>query len=788
MPQLEVTGTLQTVHALVPLDKNGIATAPAVEESTYLMTDSGERIPVEGELPEGATSGATLEGTLALTVAASAELSVAPDVAAEASDEPLASDDEASQEILAEATTEQVPLPIAEARITPAAAVAVSTTPLAHKFYVAIVGPKSSSVKHTSYSSASVKKLVSKVSTYWKAQSGGVVAGITVAKTVRFTSATSCAGSVASVQKWWTEAAGKFTKSPNEFFGQGTGRHLVVLTPDGTKMSGPCGKKLGFTGLGTIGQSSADGGFIQSIVGSSMGAATLAHEFGHNLSLGHANIAVCTSATISEAPGSTCGIDEYYDLYDVMGATVYGQKSIPSLSLPAKERLGFLDGDEVTQAALTDGSASQSFTQVITPISSSTGVRGVHVTDPISGKEYWVELRNGGGTDKGILANSPTFELCSLTCSTSSQYSYGTGVRILAEDRVSHDQPETLALAIAPDANKTATTRTLSLGTLDGFASKSGGVTVEVDWVTAKAASVTVTLTSSPALVPATRGSSLSGYASLDQTLGAPEQFFRQVGVTRSFQWLRNGDPIAGATGSSYRVQSDDVGQDVSVAVTAQLSGFPSTTAVSHTVKPSATPNVLARNSAPAIAIAPDPASVAGSGVKPYVIVYNGAGKSGSVSLSSISPVLTSVASATAFDADGIAIIAVPWTLGATPQEIVGRLSDGRETAAVGISPDKRATALSLTLSASKIRLSKTVKATVGFPSLAKYPKMPTGTVEFYLGGELVASTVLGSKSTASILLPKFATTGTKKLTAVYVGDAHHLGDSSVVRAVKVVR
>ena len=40
------------------------------------------------------------------------------------------------------------------------------------------------------------------------------------------------------------------------------------------------------------------------------------------------------------------------------------------------------------------------------------------------------------------------------------------------------------------------------------------------------------------------------------------------------YQWLRQGAPISGATGSSYKVSADDAGRDVSVIVFASSSLF----------------------------------------------------------------------------------------------------------------------------------------------------------------------------------------------------------------------
>lgn len=775
--RFEVSGELEIVDANVPIGADGIPLGPDVASTTYLVTDNGDRIPLEGDLPEGATSGSSFEGTVALTPSAIAELPAAhPEVVAAASESPLAADDEDAQHVLASVSTDQVPMPVARGTVKPAAAPTTVNGPLAHQFYVAVVGAKNSPVTHSAFSPGAMSSLTSTVSKYWTAQSGGIVDGITITESVRYTSDVACSTGKDAVNKWWAEAAAKFSDSPKAFFGAGTGRHLVVLLPDGSSAVGPCAKKLGFTGLATVGAGTNAGGYIFAAVGTTLAPATLAHEFGHNLSLGHANIAVCASTTVSEAPGTGCAIDDYYDLYDVMGATVVGQKGIPSLSFPAKQRLGFVTGPDVATVELASGATETTVTSVIEPIAGADGVRGVRVTDPVSGKVYFIELRTGLGQDKGLKANKDSFSVAARNGTSSTRYGYGNGVRILTDDRATTRNPETLALALASPTSATSKTRSLALHTLDGFSSASGGVHVDVDWTTPRAASVTVHLTSAATLQASTKGSVLGGSAVIGKKLTAPTQFFRQLGVTRSFQWLRGGSVIDGATAASYTVTKSDAGASLSVRVTGSRSGMAPATQVSSSVK---TGTANPRAGVAVTAIAPDPAATAGSAVTPYVIVYNGGGKSGSVTLSATSPSRTTLASK-AFDRNGIAMIAVPWKLGAVTQTIVGRLSDGRTSTPVVIAPERRSTSVKLTVPSTA---SKTVTAKVALAGVSTARK-PGGSVEIYDGETLIATQTVTSAS-ASIAL-RFDSTGSRELTAVYVGDANYHGATSSAKALTV--
>jgi hypothetical protein len=781
--QLEVTGTLQVVEADSPVSDKGVALAPEVESSTYLLTDTGESIQLEGGLPDGATSGSTLEGTLALTDEASAELDVAPEVVDAASTEPLPAESAESMQILSTATTENVAMPVAAATITQPSTVATAT-PLTHSFYVAVVQPQGSSVKDSSFSDAKVRSLIATVSKYWKGQSNSVVNGVSLAKITRFTSNTSCAGRSTSVHTWWSQAGAKFSDNPNVFFGAGTGRHLVVLNPDGSSAQGPCARKLGFTGLGTLGSSSSDGGKIMATVGSSLGAATVAHEFGHNISLGHANVAVCTSDTIVEAPGTGCGIDEYWDLYDIMGATVVGQKSMPSLSLPAKDRLGFLPAGDVVTAA-SNGQATTTLTQIIRPISGTSGSRGIRITDPVSGANYWVEYRNGSAQDAGLLANKDTFKVCALTCKTPFTYAYGDGVRVLAEDTSRPSAPETLALAMQDSAVRNNRVRALALDSFDTFSSASGGVHVDVDWATPEAASVTVTLTSTPTLLAARKGMTLGGTAVVGRELAAVDQYFRQVGVTRSYQWLRDGAPIQGATSSRYTATGMDATHAVSVAVTGSLPGFAPATATSYGVTIATSGSAAASAKSPVLVATPAAAlGGGGGGIAPYVIAYTGKPNSGSVSLRWTAPASRAIGS-TRVDDDGVVRVKIPWRYGAIDQTIQVATNDGRSVAGVVVRPGQLRPTLKLALSASTARTTSTVKATVSFATASWYSHPPTGTVEIYDGDTLIATQAL-SKSKATITLPKFTTTGKKTLFAVYSGDTHFVSDDSDKRAITI--
>lgn len=90
----------------------------------------------------------------------------------------------------------------------------------------------------------------------------------------------------------------------------------------------------------------------------------------------------------------------------------------------------------------------------------------------------------------------------------------------------------------------------------------------------------TAVVTSAPLTVQpggalqATTQPTISGTPTVGQTVKVSAGSWSQASPSFTFQWLRTGTPIPGATGSSYRVAAEDAGRDVAVVVTATKSGF----------------------------------------------------------------------------------------------------------------------------------------------------------------------------------------------------------------------
>jgi Zn-dependent metalloprotease len=90
-----------------------------------------------------------------------------------------------------------------------------------------------------------------------------------------------------------------------------------------------------------------------------------------------------------------------------------------------------------------------------------------------------------------------------------------------------------------------------------------------------------------PASVPSVVAGSptIKGKAIVGKTLTALPGTWGPAPVTLTYQWLRNGTPIAGATGVKYKLKNKDKGKKISVRVTGAKSGFTSATATSPQTK-----------------------------------------------------------------------------------------------------------------------------------------------------------------------------------------------------------
>ncbi|MGY1842617.1 hypothetical protein ACI79Y_03790, partial [Modestobacter sp. SYSU DS0875] len=214
------------------------------------------------------------------------------------------------------------------------------------------------------------------VAEFWERESGGAVRFGTVAGFDWTPVDATCADPHAL----WQAAADRAGWTA------GAGKHLLVYVPENAP---GCS-----FGLGTVGTGPGSGGvsYVRGIATS-----LIAHEFGHNIGLGHASARQCDGVI----EGGTCRTLAYGDYYDVMGVS---WDQVGSLNPPHAAALGVLPADQWAALAATDAGG----TYTLAPYGDRTGLRALRLTG-LDGSVYWLENRAATGADAwlGTSANWP---------------------------------------------------------------------------------------------------------------------------------------------------------------------------------------------------------------------------------------------------------------------------------------------------------------------------------------------------------------------------------------------
>jgi len=271
--------------------------------------------------------------------------------------------------------------------------------------------------------------------------------------------------------------------------------------------------------------------------------------------------------------------------------------------------------------------------------------------------------------------------------------------------------------------------------------------------------------------VAATSKASITGTATVGQTLTAHAPDYFNESVTPTYQWQVDGTNVAGAVASTYVVKPGDIGKAITVVVTGTKAGYVSSTdtAPAVTAEEGSSPTATK-----AVAIVGTP--TVGQTLTATPATWSVDGTSTFAWMAGSTVVGTGTSYALKPADTGLAI-RVKETRTADGHEV--GTSTSAATSAVAPAP------VTMTVDApKKVKRNKkaTVTVTVSSPGL-----VPPGAIQVTFGGEPVSDKVL-TGGTVTFKLPKQSTTGKKKLELSYVSSQIGYAPASTTVTIKVTR
>ncbi|MDF2990127.1 MAG: uncharacterized protein K0S37_641 [Microbacterium sp.] len=232
---------------------------------------------------------------------------------------------------------------------------------------------------------------ISYASEYLRQASNGRVASISLGARAAITTAGSCrldlAGSSGDLSVWNEAARAIRPGQTAASYENSGGRHLLVVFPE------DCADAWeGSVGIANVGSDLAYGGNIALLDGGRGQRQIFLHEFGHNLSLRHADTYACLPLQRHWEGNQDCGFTPYADIYDPMGLVIDADVESPLFNAAHRNALG-----GYPQGALVTVEQNATASVTLRPASSSSGTLGVKIRDS-NGWDYYLDLRNGRGS------------------------------------------------------------------------------------------------------------------------------------------------------------------------------------------------------------------------------------------------------------------------------------------------------------------------------------------------------------------------------------------------------
>ena len=268
--------------------------------------------------------------------------------------------------------------------------------------------------------------------------------------------------------------------------------------------------------------------------------AVTSHELGHNFGEFHASSYTCTDSEGGRVPiSSSCSASEYGDPFSVMGVA-YDQRHVHNFN---KGNLGYLSTADTITAAVDGDYTLKSSEQLL---ADETQIIRVPRLD---GTYYYLEYRRPYG------AYFDAFD-------TTDPVVNGITIRIAPDfDVLSNSK-------LIDNTPATASFDDAALGVGNTFTDSSTGIAVTT--LSTSSTEATVRIQAPPTSPPVNSSPPVvAGTARLGETLTCSLGSWDYRPTSYSYQWLRDGNDISGATSRYYTVVSTDLSTSLSCRVAA---------------------------------------------------------------------------------------------------------------------------------------------------------------------------------------------------------------------------